>query len=129
MGFEDKLKAEQIEDKNEEGRGTWKLLAPLIYHAKSGVIYTVPTGFVTDFASVPRIPIVFALVGDRANEAATLHDWLYTAPHPVPTREMADDLLYEASISQGVPKWAAWLIYIGVRIGGASHWQPDAKAA
>ena len=38
---------------------------------------TVPTGFFTDFASVPRMPFVFLLFGDVAHEAAVIHDYLY----------------------------------------------------
>ena len=40
---------------------------------------TVPTGFLTDFASVPRMPFVFLLFGDVAHEAAVIHDYLYKA--------------------------------------------------
>lgn len=108
------------------GRGTWTLLEPLVYQADSGVTYTVPAGFQTDFASVPRIPIAFIAFGDRANLAATLHDWLYSkdkdGKHPVPDRETADKLLREASLAQGVALWVADGLYEGVRIGGQSHW-------
>ena len=125
--FLTKLDVEQIEDENEEGRGSWKVLSPLTYQADSGISYTVPIGFITDFASVPRIPIIFDLVGDRGNESATLHDFLYsvdpvTKVHPVTTRAMADSLLREAAEAQGCPVWVAWALYLGVRLGGASHW-------
>lgn len=120
--FLSKLDVEQVTDVGESGRGRWELMNPLYYLADSGTTYTVPAGFVTDFASVPRVPIAFWLMGDRANEAATLHDYLYSKPHPVPDRKTADLLLKEASLSQGCPSWVAWALYLGVRIGGASHW-------
>lgn len=120
--FLTKLDAENVTDVGNEGRGSWSILSPLKYQADSGVVYTVPIGFVTDFASVPRIPIIFDLVGDRGNEAATLHDWLYSKPHAVPDRETADKLLKEAALAQGCPAWVAWALYFGVRLGGASHW-------
>jgi Protein of unknown function (DUF1353) len=121
-GFTSKLVAEQVEDVSQEGRGTWKLLYPLTYESDLlNDTLIVPTGFVTDFASVPRIPIIFDLLGDRGNLAATLHDWLYTLPHPINDRKKVDDILKEALIAQGVNRFAAWAIYIGVRIGGKSH--------
>ncbi len=121
------LIVQQVEDNSEEGRGSWQLVSPLDYLADSGVRYVVPPGFITDFASVPRIPLIFDAFGDRANLAATLHDWLYcvdpvTKKHPVPDRETADALLREAAIAQGVPHWVAEALYQGVRVGGESHW-------
>jgi hypothetical protein len=120
--FQTKLEVEQVTDVGEEGRGRWELMTPLVYKADSGVVYTVPTGFVTDFASVPRVPIAFWLFGDRGNEAATLHDWLYSGAHAGLTREQCDGILKEALVAQGVPSWIAWCFYWGVRMGGGSHW-------
>lgn len=120
--FLTKLDVEQVTDVGEQGRGSWSVTEPLVYLTDSGVKYTVPTGFVTDFASVPRLPIVFLFFGDRANESATLHDYLYTKPHDGLTRAQADSILKEASLSQGVSAWVAWALYLGVRVGGASHW-------
>lgn len=120
--FLTKLDVEQVTDVGEQGRGSWQVTSPFSYQADSGEIYTVPVGFVTDFASVPRIPIIFDLVGDRGNEAATLHDYLYSKPHAVSTREMADQLLKEAALAQGCSPWVAWALYLGVRLGGSSHW-------
>ncbi|WP_223996046.1 DUF1353 domain-containing protein [Burkholderia gladioli] len=82
---------------------------------------TVPAGSETDFALVQRAPVAFLLAADSAHEASTVHDFLYTAPHPV-TRSMADAVLKEASIASGVPAWRAWLMWAGVRIGGGGHW-------
>ena len=120
--FLSKLDVEQVEDRREEGRGTWRLLSPLIYRSDvADDTFVVQKGFVTDFASVPRIPLVFDWLGDRGNLAATLHDRLYTKPHMV-RRSMADRILLEALIVQGVPRLAALARWLGVRIGGASHY-------
>lgn len=101
--------------------GEWLLGADLVYQSDcAGQTFTVPKGFKTDLASVPRIPIVYELCGDTSSKAAALHDWLYTA-HPV-SREMADAVLKEASAITGVPAWRRWLMWAGVRVGGASHW-------
>jgi hypothetical protein len=121
-----KQSAKDDSENVDQGRGDWSVVEPLIYVADSGVTYTVPIGFVTDFASVPRIPLIFDAFGDRANLAATLHDYLYTkgpnGSHPVPDRETADGLLREAAIAQGVSTVVADVLYAGVRAGGESHW-------
>ena len=120
--FLTKLEVEQVDDLTQDGQGLWKLTAPLIYQSDLlAMKVIVDAGFVTDFASVPRIPIVFDMLGDRGNEAATIHDRLYSKPH-ICTRAQADAILREALKVQGVPAWMAALFYYGVRIGGASHW-------
>lgn len=121
--FLTKLDVEQVEDTGEEGRGTWRLTSPLSYQSDvAGLTITVPAGFVTDFASVPRIPMIFDWLGDRGNLAATVHDFLYTAPHPLGSRALADAVLHEALLVQGVGADEAEAIYLGVRVGGAAHY-------
>ncbi|CAG9205866.1 conserved hypothetical protein [Burkholderia gladioli] len=120
--FLSRLEVELVSDSTNSGRGTWRLTAPLIYQSDvADKVFTVPAGFETDFASVPRAPVAFLLAADSAHEASTVHDFLYTAPHPV-NRSMADAVLKEASIVSGVPAWRAWLMWGGVRIGGGGHW-------
>ena len=127
-------KPEDDSEDIESGRGMWTLVAPLEYQADSGVVYSVPIGFRTDFASVPRLPIVFMAMGDRANLAATVHDYLYsidpeTGIHPCKDRETADLLLKEMALAQGCSIEVAEALYLGVRIGGALHWEPELKKA
>jgi len=103
--------------------GKWRLTAPLIYDSDvAGKVIVVPTGFVTDLASVPRVPIAYMLAGGTSNEASVVHDYLYTS-HIV-DRETADAVLKEASAVTGVPAWRRWIMWAGVRIGGGSHWNP-----
>ena len=40
-------------------------------------IWTVPKGFRYDGSSVPRIPFIYALLGNTGQEASGLHDWQY----------------------------------------------------
>lgn len=106
------------------GEDKWRLTKPLVYLsivAKQTLV--VPEGFITDFASVPRIPIIFEVFGDRGQMAAALHDWLYTAPHPLPTRSAADDVLKEALIAQGMDEGEATLMFFGARLGGQSNYE------
>lgn len=113
----------QVENATEWDDGTWRLTAPLVYQSDvAGKTFTVPAGFVTNFASVPRAPVIFMLAGGKANEAAALHDALYTF-HWVP-RSMADAVLREASAVTGVPWFTRQVMWLGVRLfgGSKSHW-------
>jgi len=111
------LKVQALDD------STWQLTDPLIYQSDvAGRTFSVPPGFVTDFASVPRIPFVFDAFGDTSHQAAVIHDFIYSAdPHPV-DRATADSVLREAGIASGVSRWRAWCMWLGVRLGGSSHW-------
>lgn len=113
----------KLEMKNADNTddGQWILVAPLVYQSDiAKQTFTVPVGFQTDLATVPRIPFVFDAFGATSNEPAALHDFLYST-HPV-TREMADDILREASAVVDVPAWRRQMMWAGVRLFGASHW-------
>jgi uncharacterized caspase-like protein len=115
------LRVERVEDTSRDGRGTWQLLNPFAYKSEvAETVFVVPQGFITDFASVPRIPVAFLLTGDCAQEAAVIHDWLYTS-HEV-DRATADAVFREA-VALGNPGWRAWLMWAGVRVGGGGSWE------
>lgn len=100
----------------------WVLTEDLSYRsAFLGETIVVPKGFVTDFASVPRLPIVFWLTGDCAHDAAVVHDYLYQT-HLSETRARADRTFLEAMKITGVPAWRRLDMYLGVRAGGISSW-------
>lgn len=68
------LRVEQVS----EAAGTWRLLEPLCYVSPIfGGLIVVPAGFVTDFASVPRLPFSYWLFGGVGQAAAVVHDYLY----------------------------------------------------
>lgn len=115
------LRIELLQEVANEYRGAWRLTAPLIYHSKRLANYVeVPAGFVTDFESCPRVPVLFLAFGEIVHSPAVIHDWLYTAPAQC-SRAEADAVLREACIAVGVPAWRAWGVWAGVRIGGASR--------
>jgi hypothetical protein len=117
---------EMTRDTSTDKRGTRKLLQPLVYSSdKLGRMVTVPAGFVTDYASVPRIPVAYLLAGGCADAAAVIHDWLYTT-HEV-DRATADAVFREAIVAGGDPAWRAWLMWAGVRIGGARPYEADGQ--
>jgi len=109
--FSTHLKVELINNKGKK----WKVLEDLTYHSDYGMI-TVPKDFQTDFASVPRIPVVFELVGDRGHAAATVHDWLYQ--HGDLSRKQADLVLRQALRDTNVGKARSYVMYYGVRAFG-----------
>ncbi len=120
--FLDQLCVTEISDK------IWAICDhPFRYQSDvAGKTFNVPVGFFTDFASVPRwLPIIYALIGDEAHEAAAIHDWLYYAA--ITTRAMADQVLKEAILLCGMPAWKANLFYAGVHVGGWAAWNEHRK--
>lgn len=110
-----------LRDNEGQTDARWIVLAPLVYEsdvAKRTI--TVPAGFPTDLASVPRLPVVYALCGGVARRAAVVHDYLYTSGRA--SREIADAVFREASEVIGVPWWCRWMMWAGVRVGGGSHY-------
>ena len=103
-----------------------------VYTLKEPLYYrelTVPVGFRSDGASVPRFfwRLVFPPGDVQAMRAAFLHDFIYRT-HPAGwTRAKADDLFYDVLVADGVPKWRAWMAWAGVRLGGGSAWNAGGK--
>lgn len=104
-----------------DGDAMWILTEPLVYESVTlGRVLTVPAGFKTDLASVPRVPILYTLAGGTSDEAAVVHDYLYTVK--IVPRGTCDDVFKEASRVTGVPAWRRNLMWIGVRLFGGLHW-------
>lgn len=92
----------------------WVTRAPLVYEGSETV--TVPDGFHTDLASVPKaLWAIFPPFGHHT-KAAVLHDYLYhTTSLP---RKTCDGLFLEAMADQGVSKTRRYLMYWAVRVFG-----------
>lgn len=103
------------------GRGKWELVAPLVYESDIVGQITVPVGFATDFASVLRLPLMYAVFGDRAHAAATVHDYLYSTADV--DRKTADAVFAEAIAAStklsGLTRWEMWA---AVRLFGGPHY-------
>jgi hypothetical protein len=128
MPFLTRLAVALIDDSANEGRGSWQHLEPLTFHSNClNRDFTAPAGSITDFASVPRIPGIFDVYGDRAHRAAALHDHLYGS-HEV-DRATADGVFLEAMLDTGVPPDIAQVMYDGVRQFGGSHWDTHSQNA
>ena len=115
-GFVSALRTEDIG--TYRGRTVYRLETPLVYIDGERVI-TVPAGFETDLASVPRVPIAYLAWGDRAHREAVLHDYLYSIDAvPDLPRAECDELFRQAMISRGNPWRIYQPMYWGVRLGG-----------
>ncbi len=115
------LRTDLIKD---DESGVFELCLPFSYQSDvAGQTFTAPAKFRTDFCSVPRVPIAYDMLGNRARQAGTIHDWLYTS-HAVP-RQLADEVLREMLLLEGVGHFEAMEFYLAVRAGGGSHWGPN----
>ena len=109
MPFLTPLKVKQISS------GEWQLLEPLSYHyTPDNRIYTAPEGFVTDFASVPRIPLVYSAFGNTGHQASVIHDYLYSIKY---NRKKADEIFLQALKEHEHPIRAR-IMYSAVRLFG-----------
>ena len=97
----------------------WILGSPLIYESDILGRIEVPAGFNTDFASVPRLPIVYMLYGDRAHRESVVHDYLYRIDAvPPATYDQANDVFLEAMECRGKSWFVRKMMYWGVCAGG-----------
>ena len=85
--------------------------------------FTVPAGFETDFASIPKplLALPFIRWRHKFNKAAVIHDWLYYTKEV--DRKTADRIFLEALLVLGIPRWKAYLFYAAVRLFGWTHWE------
>jgi hypothetical protein len=77
---------------------------------------TIPKGFITDFASVPRFFWRIIPPWGRYSPAAVVHDYLYR--NKILQRKTADGIFYKLMILSGVPKAQAATMYWAVRAFG-----------
>lgn len=85
----------------------------------------VPVGFVTDFASIPRIFWSLLPPDGLYTYPAIVHDYLYWE-QPV-KRSEADDILRYAMQDFKVDSVTINTIFSGVRLGGEVAWRENAK--
>lgn len=102
--------------------------------------YTVPTGFVCDYASVPRLFWgVLPPMGVRYSSAAILHDYMYKFHAFVfvgtddsgqvrkvsISRKYADQIFRDALISSSARWWRRVVMYRAVRLFGGKSWRKN----
>lgn len=110
------------------GRPIWELQEDLVYQSDRFGQRRAKAGFRTNYASVPRLPVVFLVAGDRAHAPAALHDDGYTHHYDL-TRAEWDLLFLEAlgakqvlEVQKPVHPLLAKAMYQGVHLFGRSAW-------
>lgn len=101
----------------------YRLWSPLVFAVRPGETETVPGGFDTDGASVPRPlwPLVLSPYDPRAIRAAVIHDFMYRfGAWP---RAQADDVLLAYMRADGVPAFTARVVWAAVRLFGWLYWR------
>jgi hypothetical protein len=99
------------------GSRIFMLECPFRYFSSFGVI-TVPGGFITDGASIPRcFWNILAPFGEYF-EAAIIHDYLYSPHNRRFTRAQADAIFKEAMFNVGIGWLKRETIYRAVRAFG-----------
>jgi len=86
---------------------------------------TVPPGFVTDFASIPRVFWSLLRPDGEYAYAAVVHDYLYWMQ--TRSREEADHIFKMAMEEFDVGSAKVGTIYNAVRLGGEVAWTSNAK--
>jgi len=104
---------------------SWRTFDPVTYEVGSegsGNVITVPPGFETDGASVPR-PLWWLLpTWGTYSRAAVIHDFLCRSlddgkPDPqAPDRKTADAIFYEAMVVCGTGMTMRWVMWAAVRL-------------
>ena len=100
----------------------WMMTAPLSYQiGNTQHVITVPAGFVTDFASIPRYFHALLAPTGRPGRGAIIHDFLYWEQGC--SREQADWILMLAMMESGVDTVTRQLVYRVVDWFGQDAWE------
>src|ERR1044071_290824 len=101
---------------------------PFVGHPNGKTVqFEVPEGFITDFASIPRLLWPILPKWGNYGWAGVLHHYLFWEQGLC--REDADAILLEAMIrsSVSVPGWRQQLIYRAVRLFGGWAWNSNKR--
>jgi hypothetical protein len=85
----------------------------------------VPKGFVTDFASIPRVFWAVLAPDDEYVMPAIVHDWLYW--QQTLSRSESDTILRLAMEELKLDTWKIRAIYKAVSLFGGAAWEQNAK--
>ena len=100
------------------GSDHWRVLTPFSYKIDEESWVTIPAGYLTDGASVPRLFWNMIPPWGKYGQAAVVHDLLCEyltvvrngKPYRI-TRARCDEILNEAMYSLGVPDFTRLMIY------------------
>ena len=110
----------------------WRLTEPFEFHVgtkESEEIISVPAGFGTDFASIPKLFWNILPPQGDYGKAAVIHDYLYVTQglEGKYSRKQCDYIFLQGMEVLGVGGLARWLIYNAVRWFGGWAWDKYKK--
>ncbi|ECG6032325.1 DUF1353 domain-containing protein [Salmonella enterica subsp. enterica serovar Eastbourne] len=93
----------------------WRVYEPFEFYLSDDNrdVISVPAGFVTDLASVPRIFWTLLPPDGKYAKAAIIHDYLYD--NALRTKKEADRIFLDGMRVLGVPEWKRIVMYLAVR--------------
>jgi hypothetical protein len=102
----------------------WQICQPLVYYSFIlGRYVEVPVGFQTDFASVPRVPILYYFWGNRCHREAVIHDYLFRKDvYPKVSFDQANRVFLEAMEVRDKNLFIRKGMYLGVCLGSKGSW-------
>ena len=103
--------------------GKFELFSDYVYKTKEYLI-KVPKGFVTDYASIPKLLRAIILPYGKHSGASVVHDYLYSKGCELNIeRKKADKIFLEILKEEGVNPILARLMYIAVRCFGKTRYK------
>ncbi|EBG1926342.1 DUF1353 domain-containing protein [Salmonella enterica] len=110
------------------GHYNWRVYEPFEFYISddSSDVISVPAGFVTDLATVPRVFWSVMPPDGKYAKAAIIHDYLYD--NALRTKKEADLIFLDGMAVLGVPKWKRIVMYLAVRIFGRGNYSKDQQA-
>jgi hypothetical protein len=107
--------------------GTWTISEEFEYYIGDNPtkdIIKIDVGFITDFASVPKIFWnIYPPYSPDYGKAAVIHDGLYAAK--IFNRKKADSIFKDAMKVLGASWLTRHIIWVAVRLGGSYAWKTD----
>ncbi|EIK6739552.1 DUF1353 domain-containing protein [Salmonella enterica subsp. enterica serovar Aqua] len=100
------------------GHFNWRVYEPFAFYLSddNSDVISVPAGFVTDLASVPRIFWTLLPPDGQYAKAAIIHDYLYD--NALRTKKEADKIFLDGMTVLGVPRWKRVIMYQAVKLFG-----------
>lgn len=106
----------ELDAKLKDDDKIWSLDSPLLYYSSLlDTLIMLPTAFLSDGSSVPRVPIIYYLYGNRAHREGFIHDYLFRKNSiPIVPFDIANKVFLEAMISRNKPVYVRNPMYWAV---------------
>ncbi|EGW3281002.1 DUF1353 domain-containing protein [Salmonella enterica] len=105
------------------GHYLWRVHEPFEFYLSddNSDVISVPSGFVTDLATVPRIFWMLLPPDGKYAKAAIIHDYMYD--NALRTKKEADKIFLDGMTVLGVLKWKRTVMYWAVRLFGRGMYE------